>query len=112
MQLTPVIALTVLLLALPLPAMAQDATPATASSAASGDFDAFFPMLFDSIRSVSGTNGGVDPGGQLNQYVRPTASQLASGRAVFHARGGIDIARGMVQHFRHVGCECVGFSVG
>ena len=28
---------------------------------ASGDFAAFFPMLFDSIRSVSGTNGGVDP---------------------------------------------------
>ncbi|HSH96442.1 MAG TPA: hypothetical protein VK968_20000 [Roseimicrobium sp.] len=50
---------------------------------ASGDFAAFFPMLFDSIRSVSGTNGGVDPGDQLNQYVRPTASQLASWRAVF-----------------------------
>src|SRR6478672_10780048 len=52
---------------------------------ASGDFAAFFPMLFDSIRSVSGTNGGVDPGDQLNQYVRPTASQLASWRAVFQS---------------------------
>src|SRR6266699_3103078 len=53
--------------------------------AASGDFAAFFPMLFDSIRPVSGTNGDVDPGDQLNQYVRPTASQLASWRAVFQS---------------------------
>jgi hypothetical protein len=53
--------------------------------AASGDFAAFFPMLFDSIRPVSGTNGDVDSGDQLNQYVRPTASQLASWRAVFQS---------------------------
>jgi hypothetical protein len=46
---------------------------------ASGDFAAFFPMLFDSIQSVSGTNGGVDPGDQLNQYVRPTVPSLPRG---------------------------------
>lgn len=46
---------------------------------ATGDFAAFFPMLFGSIRAV------MNPGDQLNQYVRPTASQLASWRAVFQS---------------------------
>ena len=43
---------------------------------ATGDFAAFFPMLFGSILPVR------NPGDQLNQYVRPS-SQLASWRAVF-----------------------------
>ena len=46
---------------------------------ATGDFAAFFPMLFGSIRPVR------NPGDQLNQYVRPTGTQLASWRAVFQS---------------------------
>ena len=51
---------------------------------ATGDFAAFFGELFNSILSVpgAGTPPNVD---QQNQYVLPTASQLASWRAVFQS---------------------------
>ena len=52
--------------------------------AASGDFAVFLTKeLMDSIPKVSGSGATADPAEQHNQYVLPTASQLASWRAVF-----------------------------
>jgi hypothetical protein len=54
--------------------------------AATGDFAAFLTKeLMDSIPEVSGSGATADPAEQLNQYVLPTASQLASWRAVFQS---------------------------
>jgi len=54
--------------------------------AAAGHFAAFLKTeLMDSIKKVRGAGKDVDPRDQLNQYVLPTASQLASWRAVFQS---------------------------
>ena len=51
---------------------------------ASGDFAAFLIQeLLESIPDVSGSGANANPDHQHNQYVLPTASQLASWRAVF-----------------------------
>jgi hypothetical protein len=53
--------------------------------AATGDFAAFLGELLDSIPKVRGSGRDANPEDQLNQYVLPTASQLASWRAVFQS---------------------------
>ena len=54
--------------------------------AASGDFAAFLTTeLLPSIPDVSGSGSSANPADQHNQYVLPTASQLASWRAVFQS---------------------------
>ena len=54
--------------------------------AATGDLAAFLKTeLLRSIRKVKGSGAGADPGDQRNEYVLPTASQLASWRAVFQS---------------------------
>jgi hypothetical protein len=54
--------------------------------AASGDFKAFLTgELLDSIPKVSGSGATANPAEQHNQYVLPTASQLASWRTVFRS---------------------------
>jgi hypothetical protein len=54
--------------------------------AATGDFAAFLTKeLMDSIPKVRGSDRDADPDDQRNQYVLPTASQLASWRAVFQS---------------------------
>ena len=54
--------------------------------AATGDFAAFLKTeLMDSITKVSGSGSDANPDDQHNQYVLPTASQLASWRAVFQS---------------------------
>jgi hypothetical protein len=51
---------------------------------ATGDFAAFLTQeLLESIPDVSGSGASANPNHQHNQYVLPTASQLASWRAVF-----------------------------
>ena len=53
---------------------------------ATGDFAAFLKTeLLDSITTVSGSGSDANPDDQHNQYVLPTASQLASWRAVFQS---------------------------
>jgi hypothetical protein len=53
---------------------------------ASGDFAAFFTALFNSILPVPGVpRPNMPHPSQQNQYVRPTAPQLASWRAVFQS---------------------------
>jgi len=53
---------------------------------ATGDFAAFLTKeLMDSIPKVSGSGATADPAEQHNQYVLPTASQLASWRTVFQS---------------------------
>lgn len=54
--------------------------------AATGDFAAFLTEeLMDSIPKVSGSGKDANPDHQHNQYVLPTASQLASWRTVFQS---------------------------
>jgi hypothetical protein len=54
--------------------------------AASGDFAVFLTKeLLDSIPKVSGSGSGAERADQHNQYVLPTASQLASWRTVFQS---------------------------
>ncbi len=53
---------------------------------ATGDFAAFLTKeLLPSIPNVRGSGRGANPADQRNQYVLPTASQLASWRAVFQS---------------------------
>ena len=54
--------------------------------AATGDLAAFLRTgLLSSIPKVRGSGGDANPADQRNQYVLPTASQLASWRAVFQS---------------------------
>ncbi|HEU0177314.1 MAG TPA: hypothetical protein VFV58_23875 [Blastocatellia bacterium] len=54
--------------------------------AATGDFAVFLTKeLLPSIPNVRGSGRGANRADQLNQYVLPTASQLASWRAVFQS---------------------------
>ena len=54
--------------------------------AATGDFAAFLKTeLLPSITNVRGSGATADPADQHNEYVLPTASQLASWRAVFQS---------------------------
>ena len=54
--------------------------------AATGDFASFLKTeLMDSIKKVSGAGSDANPDDQLNQYVLPTAPQLASWRTVFQS---------------------------
>src|SRR6266481_3076370 len=54
--------------------------------AATGDFAVFLTKeLLDSIPNVSGSGSGAERAEQHNQYVLPTASQLASWRTVFQS---------------------------
>jgi hypothetical protein len=56
---------------------------------ATGDIAAFLRTeLLDSIPPVDGSGCEADPADQRNQYVLPTASQLASWRAVFQSLVG------------------------
>lgn len=53
---------------------------------ATGNFEAFLKTeLMGSIPKVTGTGSAVVPGTQHNQYVLPTASQLAAWRTVFQS---------------------------
>jgi hypothetical protein len=53
---------------------------------ATGDLAAFLKgELLPSIPAVGGSGSSADPADQRNQYVLPTASQLASWRAVFQS---------------------------
>ena len=54
--------------------------------AATGDLAAFLKTeLMDSIKKVSGAGSDANPDDQRNQYVLPTAPQLASWRTVFQS---------------------------
>ena len=67
---------------------AYDPGPGTLPAAA-GDFAAFLTTeLLESIPPVQGSGSGADPADQLNQYVLPETSQLASWRAVFQSLVG------------------------
>ena len=60
--------------------------PAVTLPAASGNFAAFLTTeLLPSIPDVRGSGSSADPADQCNEYVLPTASQLASWRAVFQS---------------------------
>ncbi len=60
--------------------------PSWTLPAASGDFAAFLiGELLPSIPKVRGSGRDADPDDQHNQYVLPTASQLASWRTVFQS---------------------------
>ena len=69
--------------------------PAVTLPAASGDFAAFLTTeLLPSIPNVRGSGSSANPADQRNEYVLPTASQLASWRAVFQSllAGAWDLA--------------------
>ena len=75
MWLTPVIALTVLMLSLPIPAMAQDATPAASSpSAASGDFAGLIDIGGRSLYLECRGTGRVPPSCWWQAAARPPAT--------------------------------------
>jgi hypothetical protein len=58
--------------------------PQASLPAATGDLAVFIEHeLLPSISNVSGSGAGADPADQRNEYVLPTASQLATWRTVF-----------------------------